>query len=422
MIDIRTFIVSKLSVQEFYNQLNNSLKELDFPPILFLTCKDEVLIRRLTKEGRSFHPLLVLGEIEITVEEAIKKEKELLKPLKDMANVVIDTSDTSIWGLRRKIFDIFSSKEEFSTKFSRYFLSDKLNYDQVLLDIGKDIVKKVITQTRQILLFDPQRCGEKVESLREKDPDDETRRIDLIAEQEYITSLENNVGVPYLLLTEEVGEIEVGQSNPDLLVFVDPIDGTDLGIRKIPLVATSICFYSRGLKEFLSAVVGDIFTGTIYYASKSKPGAFVEGVDFGPIRIFPSTTKKLEDAFVSSFTIKPQRLLAFLDKKELISRSLRIFSNGGPLEICRVASGDVDALVEFTKGYTGYDLFPGAYILIKAGGVCRRLDNKPLEVKADINYRQTFISAATEELFEELLKLINDNKKELEGGVRDESF
>jgi fructose-1,6-bisphosphatase/inositol monophosphatase family enzyme len=176
------------------------------------------------------------------------------------------------------------------------------------------------------LLFDAARSGEKVENLREKDPEDETRKIDIIAEQEYIIGLENNVGVPYLLLTEESGEIEVGKSNPDLMVFVDPLDGTDLAIRRIPLCATSICFYSKTLGEFLASVVGDIFTGLIYYASKSQSGAYMEGNDFGPIRIFPSRVKSLSDAFIANYAIKPQRLVSLGEQKNLILKSLRMFN------------------------------------------------------------------------------------------------
>ncbi|HPZ09977.1 MAG TPA: RNase adapter RapZ, partial [Candidatus Eremiobacteraeota bacterium] len=385
---------------------NRALEELAHPPIMFLSCSDEVLIRRLSKEGRSLHPLSAMLGMDISVEEALSVEKRILLPVKEKARFIIDTTLTSVWGLRRKIFEIYTSPKDFSDKFARYFLSDSVHYDQVLLDVGKNIVKKVISEIKPLLLFDSTRAGEKVENLREKDPEDETRKIDIVAEQEYITGLENNVGVPYLLITEESGEIEVGKSNPDLLVFVDPLDGTDLAIRRIPLCATSICFYSKSLNEFLAAVVGDVFTGIIYYASKSQSGAYIEGSDYGPIRIFPSRVKNLSEAFISNFAIKPQRLLSLGEQKSLINNSLRVFNNGGPLEICRVASADADALIEFNKGFAGYDLYSGAFILSKAGGVCKRLDRERLQVQENVNYRQKFIATCTEELFDNIISVL----------------
>lgn len=405
-IDIRTYVASGQDGEGFLFSFNKALENLSNPYIIFLSCSDEVLIRRLNKEGRSLHPLSALLGMDISDEEALELEKKILLPIKEKAGFIIDTTLKSVWGLRREIFEIFTSKDDFRDKFARYLLSDSVNYDQVLLDVGKNIVKKVISEIRPLLLFNPSRSGEKVQSLRVKDPEDETRKIDIIAEQEYIKSLENNVGVPYLLLTEESGEIEVGKSKPDLLVFVDPLDGTDLAIRRIPLCATSICFYSKSLKQFLAAVVGDIFTNIIYYASKSQSGAYMEGSDFGPLRIIPSNVRKLSEAFISNFAIKPRRLLSLGEQKDLVKNSLRIFNNGGPLEICRIASADADALVEFDKGFAGYDLYSGAFILIKAGGVCKRLDGKDLEVVEDINFRQKFIAAGTSELFENILNII----------------
>jgi len=396
-VDIRTYVASGLSAADFLNSFNKSLEELLNPPIIFLSCSEEVLIRRLSKEGRSLHPLSALLGMDITDEEALEQEKEVLLPVKKKADFIIDTTLKSVWGLRREIFEIFTSQTDFANKFTRYLLSDSVNFDQVLLEVGKNIVKKVISEIRPLLLFNPSRSGEKVENLRIKDPEDETRKIDIIAEEEYIRSLENNVGVPYLLITEETGEIEVGKAKPDLLVFVDPLDGTDLAIRRIPLCATSICFYSKSLKQFLAAIVGDIFTDIIYYASKSQSGSYIEGTNYGPIRIFPSNIKSLSEAFISTFAIKPNRLLSLGEQKQLIENSLRIFNNGGPLEICRVASADADALIEFKKGFAGYDLFSGAFILTKAGGFCRRLDGKELEVQQDVNFRQKFIAARSEE-------------------------
>jgi RNase adapter protein RapZ len=66
--------------------------------LLFLDCSDETLQRRFT-ETRRRHPLA----IDRPVTDGIKAERELLWKLKNEADHVIDTSDTSIHDLRRLI-------------------------------------------------------------------------------------------------------------------------------------------------------------------------------------------------------------------------------------------------------------------------------------------------------------------------------
>ena len=68
--------------------------------LLFLEASDEVLINRF-KETRRRHPLANGG----SVESAIRDERELLAPLKERADVSIDTSDLSAARLRKVVAD-----------------------------------------------------------------------------------------------------------------------------------------------------------------------------------------------------------------------------------------------------------------------------------------------------------------------------
>ena len=71
-----------------------------FYRILFLTASEEVLVDRY-KETRRRHPLAPGGQ----VLRAIREERELLEPLREHADVVIDTSDLSASRLRRVVAD-----------------------------------------------------------------------------------------------------------------------------------------------------------------------------------------------------------------------------------------------------------------------------------------------------------------------------
>ncbi|SDN36817.1 RNase adapter RapZ [Acetanaerobacterium elongatum] len=72
--------------------------------ILFLDCRDDVLIRRY-KETRRKHPLV--DSENASVENAIAVERVMLKKIKSMADYVIDTSILSTAQLKERISALF---------------------------------------------------------------------------------------------------------------------------------------------------------------------------------------------------------------------------------------------------------------------------------------------------------------------------
>ena len=83
----------------------SQLREIADSQIVFLDAADEVLMRRY-KETRRKHPLAKEGD---NVLSAIKKERELLKVLRDSADLVIDTSLFTAHQLKDQIIDTYSS-------------------------------------------------------------------------------------------------------------------------------------------------------------------------------------------------------------------------------------------------------------------------------------------------------------------------
>ena len=83
-----------------------SAEDLDFK-ILFLDATDSELVARY-KETRRSHPLAPGGR----VLDGINLERELLAPLKNMSQNVIDTSDLTPRMLRKEISDHFASQNE----------------------------------------------------------------------------------------------------------------------------------------------------------------------------------------------------------------------------------------------------------------------------------------------------------------------
>ena len=74
--------------------------------LLYLEADTQSIIKRY-KETRRRHPLLEDGA---TIEDAVKRETELLRPLRERADFVIDTTQLSAAKLRGELYRLFAEK------------------------------------------------------------------------------------------------------------------------------------------------------------------------------------------------------------------------------------------------------------------------------------------------------------------------
>jgi UPF0042 nucleotide-binding protein len=107
----RAAIVSDVRGGEYFDELLQVLADLEAeglrPMVLFLEADEEALLDRY-KETRRRHPLAPEGRIV----EGIRAERELLAPLRERADKVIDTSDLTGAELRRQIAEELLGREE----------------------------------------------------------------------------------------------------------------------------------------------------------------------------------------------------------------------------------------------------------------------------------------------------------------------
>lgn len=101
--DVRT----ASSFTELFDVLDK-LKAMGACRMLFLEAAPETIIKRY-KETRRRHPLR--GETD-SLEEAVRREREMLAPVKERADFVIDTSRTSTAQLRGELLKIFGDPLE----------------------------------------------------------------------------------------------------------------------------------------------------------------------------------------------------------------------------------------------------------------------------------------------------------------------
>ena len=75
--------------------------------VLFITAEKQILLQRY-QETRSSHPLTMIKG-DMGLEDAIDQEISFLEPMRRHADLVIDTSNTTVHELRQQIFQLFST-------------------------------------------------------------------------------------------------------------------------------------------------------------------------------------------------------------------------------------------------------------------------------------------------------------------------
>lgn len=75
--------------------------------ILYMDADLRTLIRRY-KESRRPHPLSARG---VSVEEAVKREAELLEPVKARADYIVDTSSLTLGMLQNRLYSLFAGED-----------------------------------------------------------------------------------------------------------------------------------------------------------------------------------------------------------------------------------------------------------------------------------------------------------------------
>lgn len=252
-----------------------------------------------------------------------------------------------------------------------------------------------------------------------KSLDDQTKEVDSLALKLIIEKLRSYLpGTKALLVSEEnpIGEpLSSTTGLPELIFLIDPIDNTDGAIHgAVPFSAISV--YSRTTNSVIAAAVADPALRQIYYADEETPAAgyplHAKPGDDASIPLTPTKKSEIEGAYLCIYTLKPARLLLVSKAEKLLTAlgaSGRVECLGGAVSLCRVAAGYVDAAVEFAKGFQAYDLFPGAYILQQAGGICAKPDgmkrvelrlnfSHQAEIKDAVRQRRLFIGTGTNEL------------------------
>jgi myo-inositol-1(or 4)-monophosphatase len=198
--------------------------------------------------------------------------------------------------------------------------------------------------------------------------------LDLVADGPVVDLL---VAAGLGVLSEESG---LHHPERDVVVVVDPVDGSTNASRRVPYYATSLCAVDADGP--LAALVVNQATGERFDAVRGG-GARCDGAS-----IAPSGTTRLGDALVA-FNGLPERHWGWAQYRAF---------GAAALDLCAVACGRIDGYVDATPSAHGpWDYLGGLLICNEAGAVVGDADGRELVV-VEHGARRTPVAAGTPEL------------------------
>lgn len=240
---------------------------------------------------------------------------------------------------------------------------------ETLVDIGteiRDVIRSFIRDN-----------ADYAEMLVQR-PKDITRKMDMAAEHALDDALKNR-GLSARIISEELGDRVVGK-HPEFMLVFDPIDGSTNATCGIPFFCTSIAYTDitdiAAFGDITMAVICDISNNT-YCAEKGK-GALLNGkrITGGKLGARP---KPVVSVYSYGVPQVPAGLIEL--EKSIIVRALGSIA----LDMCYVADGTLDGVIDTRGLVSGYDIMASALVLKEAGGQISDLRGKPIiddDVKA----------------------------------------
>jgi myo-inositol-1(or 4)-monophosphatase len=229
-------------------------------------------------------------------------------------------------------------------------------------------------------------------------PKDITRRMDMAAEGALDRALEKR-GLSARVISEELGERVVGM-HPDFMLVFDPIDGSTNATCGIPFFCTSIAYTEKTdiatFEDISMAAICDIQGNT--YCAERRKGAFLNG---NKISGKKRGTRPKPVVSVYSYGVPevPPGIIEL--EKSIIVRALGSIA----LDMCFVADGTLDGVIDTRGLVSGYDIMASALILKEAGG--RLTDLKGKTAADDVKVTGlSIIGTKNKEMHDKIVKIL----------------
>lgn len=229
-------------------------------------------------------------------------------------------------------------------------------------------------------------------------PKDITRKMDMEAE----IALDNALlkrGLSARIISEELGDRITGK-HPDFMLVVDPIDGSTNATCGIPYFCTSLAYTEKidraTFDDISMAVICDI-QGNTYFAEKGK-GAFFNGIKISGKKR-GARPKPVISVYSYGVPYVPPGLIEF--EKSIIVRALGSIA----LDMCLVADGTLDGIIDTRGLVSGYDIMASSLVLKESGGHLTDIPGR--EITADVQSTGlSIIGTKNDELHDKIIKML----------------
>jgi myo-inositol-1(or 4)-monophosphatase len=231
-----------------------------------------------------------------------------------------------------------------------------------------------------------------------------TTFIDLVAENKVMEVLEG-VNRPLTLISEEIGEVNIGEGSPEAVLVVDPLDGTSNAVKNIPAYGISVAVAPipsghKGpltIKDIQMGVVKNYATDDIYSAVKGK-GAFNNGK-----KLTPSSKQDLSHISLGAYVYRMD-----MGKIEVLCKSVRRMRILGAvaIEISYVADGTYDAFVDVRNNLRVVDVVASKLILEESGGVVTDSDGDVLNGKLNVLEKTSLVATCNAVIHNKIMKIL----------------
>ncbi len=230
-----------------------------------------------------------------------------------------------------------------------------------------------------------------------------TKLIDEIAEEKVIEVLKNS-GKSVILVSEEIGELRIGNGDTEAIFIVDPLDGTVNAIKNIPAYAISIAIASSNKPIHLTSIddikmgfVKNFATGDLYEAFKGE-GAYLDKKS-----LTPSSQEKISGSSIGAYIRGPKAK----EMNELfnIVRRIRLLGSVA-IELCYVADGTYDAFLDIRGNIRIVDIAAAKLIIEESGGIVTDENGKQLNNKLNVKERTSIIASCNFNIHKDLMKIL----------------
>lgn len=245
-------------------------------------------------------------------------------------------------------------------------------------------------------------------------------KVDKDTEDGFRRRLEER-GEPVVLLSEEVGRLEIGSGEANLFAVADPFDGSWLFKRGIPdFWYSSLSFFDVDFNPVCCAV-GDAVPRNIAFADQS--GAYLAKLEGDQLVHTVKLDKEYREkmgrpdvtgpakAGIESYAMKPKKfLMPLVDQYRALLEPFKFFlPNGGPYAFVDVAEGKIDTY--FAPRQPFVDIFSGVMVAEKAGVVVTDFDGKPIKCSDNEESVYDVVASSNQKLHDWMLETITKCRK-----------